>query len=154
MIKHALVATLLFTTAAHADTRINGQVRDHFTTVYENVEVVDRRCEMVDVPIYGTRQQQGDAAGSALLGMIIGGIVGDAVSGGDGGATAGGAVIGGMIGADQGSRPRPQQVITGYRQERVCTDAVHYEQQPKNVYSHSTLRFTLDGKTYTIDFIK
>lgn len=154
MIKNTLVATLLFTTAAHADTRINGQVRDHFTTIYENVEVVDRRCEMVDVPIYGTRQQQGDAAGSALLGMIIGGIVGDAISSGDGGATTAGAIMGGVIGADQGSRPRPQQVITGYRQERVCTDAVHYEQQPKNVYSHSTIRFTLDGKSYTINFIK
>ena len=141
------------TTAATAGEQVYGNVRDHYTTVYETVQDVDRRCEMIDVPIYETRQRQGNAAGSALLGMIIGGATGKALTGKDDGAAAG-AIMGGIIGADQGSRPKTENVIVGYRKEKSCTNEVVYRDVPKKVYSHSTLGFTLDGKRYTIDFVK
>lgn len=153
LLSYSILSTTIFASASMADTSVNGHVRDHYATVYERVEVVDRRCEIIDVPVYGTRQQQGDAAGSALLGMIIGGAIGKGLTGNDDGAAAG-AIMGGVIGADQGSRPRTERVITGYRQERSCTDAISYVDQPKSVYSHSTITFTLNGKQYRINFNK
>ena len=142
------------TTAATAGEQVYGNVRDHYTTIYDTVEVVDRRCELIDVPVYEQRQAGGNnAAGSALLGMIIGGAAGKAITGKDNGAAAG-AIMGGIIGADKGSRPRTENVIVGYRKEKSCTDEVTYQEKPKNVYSHSTLVFTLDGKRYKVDFVK
>lgn len=141
------------TTAATAGEQVQAKVRDHYATVYEIVQDVDRRCEIIDVPIYETRYRQGNAAGSALLGMIIGGATGKALTGKDDGAAAG-AIMGGIIGADQGSRPKTENVIVGYRKEKSCTDEVIYKDVPKNVYSHSTLVFTLNGKRYKVDFVK
>lgn len=142
------------TTVATAGERVQGNVRNHYTTIYDTVEVVDRRCELIDVPVYEQRQVGGNnAAGSALLGMIIGGAVGKSLSGNNDGAAAG-AVMGGIIGADKGSKPRTESVIIGYRKEKSCTDDVSYQQKPKKVYSHSTLVFTMDGKQYKIDFVK
>ena len=140
-------------TSGLAADRINGKVEDHYITTYDTAEVIDRRCEMIDVPVYGTRRvpRNGGAAGNALLGMIIGGAVGKGLTGKDNGAAAG-SVTGGIIGADQGSKSRTEEYVKGYRSEKSCTDAVTYKEVPKNVYSHSTLRFTLDGKRYTIDF--
>ena len=141
------------TTAATAGEQVSGKVRDHYTTVYENVPYTKQYCNIVDVPIYETRKRHGNAAEGALLGMIIGGISGKALTGDDGGAAAG-AIMGGVIGADKGGRDKTERVITGYRKERQCEDVTEYENRPKKVYSHSTLGFTLDGKRYTIDFVK
>ena len=142
------------TTVATAGEQVYGNVRDHYTTIYDTVEVVDRRCELIDVPVYEQRQVGGNnAAGSALLGMIIGGAAGKAITGKDNGAAAG-AIMGGIIGADKGSQPRTENVIIGYRKEKSCTDDVSYQQKPKKVYSHSTLVFTMDGKQYKIDFVR
>ena len=151
LILTAFVASSISSTA-YAE-QINARIKDHYTTIYDTAEVIDRRCEMIDVPVYGTRQVQrnGGAAGNALLGMIIGGAVGKGLTGKDNGAATG-AVMGGIIGADQGSKSRTEEYVKGYRSEKSCTDAVTYREVPKNVYSHSTLRFTLDGKRYKIDF--
>ena len=149
-----IILTLMSTTAATAGEKVYGNVRDHYTTIYDTVEVVDRRCELIDVPVYEQRQAGGNnAAGSALLGMIIGGAAGKAITGKDNGAAAG-AIMGGIIGADKGSRPHTENVIVGYRKEKSCTDEVTYQEKPKNVYSHSTLVFTMNGKQYKIDFVK
>lgn len=141
------------TTAATAGEQVYGTVRDHYTTVYESVQDVARRCKTIDVPVYGQRQVQGDAAGGALLGMIIGGATGKALTGKDNGAAAG-AIMGGIIGADKGSRVRTENVIVGYRKENSCADEVVYKNVPKSVYSHSTLSFTSNGKRYTVDFVR
>lgn len=144
------------TTAATAgEQQVSGKVKDHYTTIYDSVEVVDRRCEMIDVPVYETRRvERNNAAGGALLGMIIGGAAGKALTGDKNGAAAG-AVMGGIIGADKGAHSSTtENVIVGYRKEKSCTDEVTYKEVPKKVYSHSTLVFTLDGKQYKVDFIK
>jgi uncharacterized protein YcfJ len=142
------------TTAATAGEQVYGKVRDHYTTIYDTVEVIDRRCELIDVPVYEQRHVGGNnAAGGALLGMIIGGAAGKAITGKDNGAAAG-AIMGGIIGADKGGKGHTENVIVGYRKEKSCTDDVSYQQKPKKVYSHSTLSFTLDGKHYKVNFNK
>lgn len=147
------LAIVAISTPAFADQVVKTQIRDHYATVYESVPVSRRYCETVEVPVYGTRQRQGNAAEGAFIGMIIGGITGKAVTGKDDGAAAG-AIMGGIIGADKGSKPKNETVITGYRNERQCNDVTEYVNQSKKVYDYSTLHFTLDGKKYKIEFIK
>ena len=128
--KKLLATAVLIATAfpALAETRYARitSVQPNYETVYMNVP--RRQCQNVEVPIYGTVRNGGNAGEGALLGMIIGGVIGDAVSGGDGNATAGGAVIGGIIGADR-AQNGTQQVITGYRTERQCSEVMVREEQ-------------------------
>lgn len=149
------ILTLMSTTVATAGEQVSGEVRHHYRTIYDTVEVVDRQCEMVDVPVYGTRQvdRNGGAGGNALLGMILGGAIGKGITGDDKGAAAG-AIMGGVIGADKGSKPKSEQYVKGYRREQSCTDVVTYVNKPKKVYDFSTLRFTSEGKWYKVEFIK
>jgi uncharacterized protein YcfJ len=145
---------ILLATSAYAE-RVTAHVEDVFTQVAESVPYTENECVNVEVPVYGQRTRQGGSAGEgALLGMIIGGALGDAASGGKGDATAAGAVIGGIIGADRASRPRTEQVVTGYRTERQCTEVTRYRAQNRTVYSHSVLTFTVDGQTYETTFVK
>ena len=148
-----MAATLSLASPLLADTKITGKVKDQYVMIYEPVEVVDTFCEIVSVPVYETQQRSGNAAGGALLGMIIGGATGKVITGKDNGAAAG-AVIGGIIGADQGNKPKTEQVLVGYREEKQCYEEVTYRDEPKKVYSHSTLVFTTGGKEYSIDFVK
>jgi len=146
-------ATIMFATQSIADESVNAKVRDHYVTTYDRKEIVKLQCDFVDVPVYGTRERAGNAAGGALLGMIIGGVGGKAITGNDRGAAAG-AIMGGIIGADQGSKPKSETVITGYRQEKQCFNKTVYIDEPKKVYSHSTLVFTIAGKQYKVDFVR
>ena len=115
-----LITALVAATPAVAD-KVTANVTDRFKTVYEDVPYTKNECVMVDKPIYGTTVKEGDAAGGALLGMILGGLVGKGVSGDDGGAAAG-AVIGGLIGADKGSKPQRNRTIVGYETKQECTE--------------------------------
>lgn len=156
--KSALLTTTLALTASLLSTpssaeQVRASIEDRYTNVVENVPYTEQDCVMVNVPVYGTVQRQGDAAGSALLGMIIGGAMGKGLSGNNDGAAAG-AVIGGLIGADKGSRPRNEQVVTGYRQERQCTEVTRYRQQTRTVYDYSIISFTLNGENYQFTFNK
>lgn len=144
--------SLLMATSAMAE-QIKANVEDVYSKTYESVPYTDNDCVNVQVPVYGERQVQGDAAGSALLGMIIGGAIGKGVSGNNDGAAAG-AVMGGIIGADQGSRVRTEKVITGYRSERQCTEITRYKEVERTVYSHSVLTFKVNGITYETTFVK
>ena len=148
----ATIILISFTIPANAE-KVNAKVKDNYVTEYVTREVVDRYCEVISVPVYETRSRGGNAAGGALLGMIIGGVAGKAITDKDQGAAAG-AIVGGIIGADQGSQPKTEQVIVGYREENSCYDEVTYIDEPKKVYSHSTLMFTIDGKEYKVDFVK
>ena len=66
-------------------------------------------------------------AEDALIGALIGGIIGNNVGNADGNGAAG-AVVGGVIGGTS--------TVT----------------KTKNEYTHSTITFQLDGKTYTLEF--
>ena len=147
----ATIAILGFATAAHAETRYANvtQVQPNYQTVYMNVP--RQECYDVEKPIYGTVHKNGDAATGALTGMIIGGLLGKGVTGDDGGAAAG-AVMGGIIGADKGSKPRREQVITGYRTVRECSEVMVREQQREIKNYTITYRWNgITAQSYTFN---
>lgn len=140
-------------TAAVADNVDRVKVYDHTTTIVTQIPTTQTRCENIEVPIYEDVQRKGNAAEGALAGMIIGGILGKGVTGKDDGAAAG-AVIGGLIGADKGSKPKTERRIVGYQNQRQCSEVVVYVDQTEERYSHSTIRFYLNGKRYVVEFIR
>lgn len=148
--KRILLATALtvFTTQAQAETRTARitHVQPNYTNT--QVQVPTTQCQNVQVPVYGTQHRQGNAGEGALTGMIIGGLIGDAANGRDGAAA--GAVIGGIIGANRAQQGRTQQVITGYRTERQCSQVMttQTERQIRNytiTYEWNGVR----GESYT-----
>ncbi len=155
--KKSVLTTLLLAmvtaTAAAADTVDRVKVYDHTTTIVTQVPKTETRCRWKQIPIYQDTVEKGDAAGGALAGMIIGGILGKGVSGNDDGAAAG-AVIGGLIGADKGSKSTTKRVIVDYKDEKQCSEEVVYIDQRQERYSHSTIRFYLNGKRYVVEFIR
>jgi uncharacterized protein YcfJ len=150
MFRLAIALVLLSSTSALAGD-VSATVKHHYKNVWVDVPVTQRDCYTKEVPVYGTVRRQGDAAGGALLGMILGGVTGKVISGNDKGA-AGGAVIGGLIGADQGSKTRTETVITGYRKERVCEDVTVYNSKKQKEYSHSIIRWSENGVIYKLRF--
>lgn len=148
-----LVAAVLAAEPAIADEVTNIKVYDHNKTIVREVPVNEYRCKDVRKPVYGTVQKQGNAAEGALLGMIIGGIAGKGLSGNDDGAAAG-AVIGGLIGADKGAKPKTRQEVIGYEIVEKCNEVTTYQTEYVDVYSHSTIRFYLNGKRYVLEFDK
>jgi len=148
-----ILTALAVASPAYAGNVSNVSVVDRTKTVTETIPVTETVCNTVEVPIYETVKKQGNAAEGALAGMIIGGILGKGVTGKDDGAAAG-AVIGGLIGADKGAKPKTEQRIVGYKQQRVCEDVQTYRDVTKQVYSHSIIKFKYDGFLYEVPFQK
>jgi len=145
-----VLATCLSASVATANEVPTGvKIYDHTKTIRVNEPYEEVRCSPVEVPIYSN--QKGDAGGGALAGMIIGGLLGKGVTGDDGGAAAG-AVLGGIIGADKAQNGTNK--IIGYKEVDQCETKTFNRITTREVYSHSTIRFYLDGKRYVVDFIK
>ena len=140
----ATAALICVASTATAETRYANitRVEPNYQTVYMNVP--RQQCQDVEVPIYGTVRNNGNAGEGALLGMIIGGAIGDVVSGGKGDATAGGAIIGGIIGADRAQNGTRQE-ITGYRTERQCREVMMREEQRE--IRNYTITYSWNGIT-------
>ncbi len=142
----AIAAALAITTPAIAQQVTNTKIFDHNKTITQSNPVTERRCQDVQVPIY---QKSQTSSGDVLLGAILGGVIGKGVTKNDGGAALG--AISGIIIADQnGQKSR----VTGYRLERQCSDVTIYQDTLIEVYSHSTIRFFVDGKRYVVPFQK
>jgi uncharacterized protein YcfJ len=124
--KTLVAIALLFATSASADT-VRATIKDHY------------EWQDVNIPITQTYCKQKSGGQGALEGMIIGGLLGKGITGDDEGAI-GGAVIGGIIGADKAGRK--------------CWDETTYYTETTQVYAYSTITFTQDGQTYTVDFYK
>ena len=149
MQKFLCVAALATATPAMADNASNVRVFDHNKTIVQSTPINETVCRDVNVPIYGNTQSQGDAGAGALAGMIIGGILGKGLSGNDDGAAAG-AVIGGIVGANEATQGQRQ--VIGYEVVQSCEVITTASRQQIEVYSHSTIRFYLDGKRYVLRF--
>ena len=141
---------ILASAALFAATSVSAEVTkikiyDHTKTVTQSVPVSERRCQDIKVPIY---QQGGQASGGdVLLGAILGGLLGGGVSGKDEGAAIG--ALGGAIIANESAKgPK----VTGYEIQRQCSDVTVYQNSNVEVYSHSTIRFFVDGKRYVLPF--
>lgn len=145
---------LLVATPVYANQSVSKvKVFDHTKIIYKQIPTNQTICRDVKIPVYENVQRKGDAAGGALAGMIIGGILGKGISGNDDGAAAG-AVLGGIIGADKGSKPKNDQRIVGYEYVEKCKNKTIVKEVKTEVYSHSTIRFYVDGKRYVLTFQK
>ena len=126
---------MLMSTTAFADEIL--ETRDHYKTVIEQKPYRVEVCR--DVPMSGDKT--GDTLKGAIIGGIIGNNVGDVENGG-----ALGAVLGGMIGHNN------SDATGGTR--RQCSVETRYQEETREVYSHSTVTFSVDGKSYTLKFNK
>ena len=153
MIKSIIAGVTLaaISTVAHANqSAYNVKVFDHTERVVVSSGGGGTRCDNVEVPVYEYRNKNSNS-GNVLGGMIIGGLIGKGITKKDNGAAVG-AVIGGIIAADNNSNGK-ERVQTGYRIERQCYQKPATETY-RDVYSHSTVRFFIDGKRYVLNFIK
>jgi uncharacterized protein YcfJ len=129
----AASATFAFTGIANAQTTVT----DHYKTVIER--------DSYNVEVCYNKEVSGDKTGDTLKGAIIGGIIGNNVGNVDNGGAIG-AVIGGMLGHNNSD-------ATGGT-KRVCQMETRYNDNPKEVYSHSIVSFSYEGKNYTLRFVK
>ena len=152
MLKYGTVALAIFgATGAFAD-QVNATIEDHYRTVTETTNETRTQCEMVQVPVYGTRQREFDTGG-AVMGGLIGGLLGNQVGGGSGrdAATGVGAIAGAIIGGGGGQTTNQ---ITGYRQERQCSEVLTPVSVQRTVYSHSTITFMDGGQMISLNYTK
>ena len=149
----AAAATALASPALAEGKLTDVRVFDHTKTMRVSTPTTQRVCQNMDVPIYGTTTRQGNASGGALIGMLLGAAGGKAVTGDDKGAAIG-AIMGGLVGADKGAQPKQKQTVVGHRQELVCNDVTTISEQYVDVYSHSTIRFYVNGRRYVLQFQK
>ena len=136
MIKKTLLTiglSVLGTTAFAQDYNI----LDHYKTIINQKPYHVEVCSDVST--------SGDKSGDMLKGAIIGGIIGNNVGNIDNGGALG-AVIGGMLGHNN------SDAQGGTR--RQCRTEIRYNEETRTVYSHSTIQFISEGKSYTLKFKK
>ena len=129
---------LLFTalsTPALAET-----VRDHYKIVIEQNPYSVEVCQDV--------QQRGGGTVDTFFGALIGGALGNQVGNGSGKDVA--TVLGAIVGADVANKNANKSAGT----QRQCRIETRYEEEQREVYSHSTVTFRADGKKYTLKFNK
>ena len=75
-----------------------------------------------------------------ITGGIVGGIIGNNIPGEKGGGAIG-AILGGALNAESNKGMK-------------CTKHTHYEKKMETVYSHSTITFNYENRSYTVRFKK
>ncbi|MDB4251550.1 hypothetical protein N9831_02465 [Amylibacter sp.] len=125
---------------------------DYYTSeiLYEEIPYI--KCELKKIPIYGKKNHGNDDIGSFIGGAVIGGIIGKVVTEDDG-AAALGAILGGAL-ANESQKNEPVEKIIAYEKKEICTEEIKIVQTEKEVYSHSSIEFNLDGYNYSSKFIK
>jgi len=127
--KKILLSTIplsLLTTAALAET-----TQDHFKTV------VVQNPYTVEVCTNGNNKSE---IQNFLEGAIVGGAIGNNIPGEENGGALG-AFLGGVLTTERNKGPQ-------------CRTETRYEEEQRTIYSHSTVTFTHEGKTYTLRFSK
>ena len=112
-------------------------IQDHYKTIIDQKPYHVEVCSNVST--------SGDKSGDMLKGAIIGGIIGNNVGNIENGGALG-AVIGGMLGHNNSNAQG------GTR--RQCRTEIRYNEEQRTVYSHSTIRFITEGRSYTLKFKK
>ena len=132
-----ILTTMLLLTACSPAVAQEPVIQDHFK------EVINQKPYHVEVCSNYTTN--GDKSGDMLKGAIIGGIIGNNVGNIENGGALG-AVIGGMLGHNN------SDAVGGTR--RQCRTEIRYNEESRTVYSHSTIKFVTEGRTYTLKFKK
>tara|TARA_B100001057_G_scaffold497718_1_gene602636 strand:+ start:779 stop:1201 length:423 start_codon:yes stop_codon:yes gene_type:complete len=139
--KKAIVLSLLLVACspveAQDNVNLNAQVHHHFKMIYTQ--------DPYKVQVCRDKVISGDKTGDTLGGAILGGLIGKALTGNDDGAKIG-ALFGGIVGHDKSNA---QSGTT-----RVCQYETRYKERAQNVYSHSTITWRMNGRTYRLNFQK
>ena len=123
---------------ARATQPYNVQVTDH------QKNVIKRTPQVVEV--CSERKVSGDKTADTIIGAIIGGAIGQNITKDlPDGATAG-AIIGGLLG-NQNSTANDGTKL-------VCNKMTRYKESMETIYSHSTITFNYEGRSYTVRFRK
>ncbi len=122
-----------------------GATQPHAAVVTDHQKTVIKRTPHI-VEVCSERKVSGDKTGDAVMGAIIGGIIGNNITKDlpDGGTA--GAIIGGLLGH--------QNSTANDGTKLVCNKMKRYEESMETIYSHSTITFNYEGKTYTVRFQK
>ena len=138
MYKKVIVAGIvtLMSTSAMAET-----VTDHYKQIIEQVPYRVEVCK--DVTVQGKTNHSG-----AIIGGVIGGLIGNQV--GKGGVKEAATGIGAMTGAIIGGNSNR----TGPTTQRQCQIETRYEETARQVYSHSIVTFSYNGKQQMLRFQK
>lgn len=126
----------LFATTANAET-----VRDHYKNVIEQTPYSVEVCK--DVQIRGQA-----STGDTVFGALLGGVIGNQFGGGKGKDAA--TILGAIVGADVANKNSNKSGGI----QRQCQIETRYEERQREVYSHSTVTFSTEGKQYTVKFQK
>ena len=138
MFAYVALSMMVIAKEAKATQPFNATVQDHSKTIIKRVPQTWEVCSEVNAP--------GDKTADTLLGALIGGAIGQNITKDlPDGATAG-AIIGGILG-NQNSK-----TING--KQMKCTKNVRYQESMETIYSHSTITFNYEGRTYTVRFKK
>ena len=139
----AMVLALSASTAFANQNVEDVRVFHHTKTISTPIQSEQYVCNTVDVPVYSEGQA---SVGDFLTGAIIGGLIGGTASNSDKGAAIG-AFTGGVIAAENGKKK-----VVGNRQQEVCNKEIITIRDQQEVYSHSTIRFFMNGKRYVLNF--
>lgn len=149
----ATALSLVTATSAYADKQPVNNYDSKIWDVYVNEEVrtpkTVTQCKIVDIPIFETRRKDGSAS-EAITGGVIGGVIGNQFGNGSGKDAM--TILGVIIGAN--AADKKERVVTGYRQEKQCTDVTTYEISKVKTYKYSVVQFYRDGQRYRIEFQK
>ena len=114
-------------------------VKDHYRTVVQKTPYEVEVCTDKAVP-------EDNGGVDMLTGAIIGGVIGNNVTKNVENGGAVGALLGGIL----ANQNRDQTT----RMARFCTIETRFNESQQKVYSHSTVQFTYNGRTYSLDFTK
>jgi|TARA_B110000977_G_scaffold16065_1_gene19672 uncharacterized protein YcfJ len=123
----------------------SGSVIDTYKTV---IKQIPYRVEVCQDRV----QKSGDgSATNELVGALFGGAIGNSFGKGDGkdAMTLFGALMGASLAHDDELANNP-----GTKTVTVCDVQTRYEEEVSEVYSHSTITFRLEGRNYSLDFLK
>lgn len=137
-----ITAIVLTTTQAFAGNVERPNVYDHYKTVVNQVPYQVEVCRQV------TTHSGGASTGDVFVGAVIGGVIGNQIGKGRGNDAA--TILGAILGADHVNKNNQSHSTTGTQ----CGYETRYKETVSEVYSHSTITFMMDGKSYTVDFIK
>ena len=117
----------------------------HAAVVNDHQKTIIKRTPQV-VEVCSERNVSGDKTADTILGAIIGGAIGQNITKDlPDGATAG-AIIGGILGNQNSTASNGTKL--------VCNKITRYKESMETIYSHSTITFNYEGRTYSVRFQK
>lgn len=137
MLASALVLSVVNATDANA-------TQPHAVFVQDHEKAIIKKTPY-EVEVCSERTISGDKTADTLKGAILGGVIGNNIKGEENGGAIG-AIIGGMLGHSNSNADGGTQL--------VCNKSTRYKETMETIYSHSTISFTYQGKSYTVRFKK